>query len=172
MHTEEQLKKIIGRITTYLDIHSVTGGFRKVALIGLITHYKSFNCYAQTKIPRFKNQINFLQHYTKDYQMIKAWEDKYFIAEKSQINKINNLLERFTNPTKIKDGERRLGLILGYPECCVNAYCEYTTKFQKNLIIPFMPCSSQCRMQNLWIDEYKRLANLYNVNISEKYFQE
>ena len=124
---EEKLKRTFGRIDIYLDFHSVVGGFRDIGLIGLIDNDNfriRLNQNKNLQIPVFCEQLKFLKNYLKknnlNYNLIPAWAHLYFIAKKNKITEINNFLKEYPIPIKSKEGGKRLGLLLNYPECCVN----------------------------------------------------
>src|SRR3989344_7970423 len=129
---EEQLKKIIGLNGWYLDIHSVKDGFRDVCLVGLIGEDSGrqleFNLRGVSSLPSMMEQAVFVGEYVErnmpQHKIIPAWAHLFFIADDSKVDDVEHLLSDYSRPVRFKNGERKLGLLLGYSECCVKAHLE------------------------------------------------
>ena len=165
---EEQLKQVLGRTDSYLDFHSVVDGFRDVGLIGLVEHHDSFNQSARTRIPSLSEQQMFIHDYLREnracYFLIHGWRHLYFIAKQDREKDIEILLKDHPIPVESKEGERRLGLLLSFPECCVVAHNDdkETRKRSGFYVVPFTPCSRDC--ERPWVNEYYRLAERYKID--------
>lgn len=173
----EKLKQILGETRKYLDFHSVLSGFRPVGLVGLIENNKKFNEYAGTNLPSYTKQLRYLQNFINknnpNYELIPAWRDLHFIAEKTKKEDIENLLRKYPIPIYSKEGEKELGLILSFPECCVdyhvngNSNKKINQKWEEYNILPFAPCSKECSKD--WIKEYLRLAKEFGLDPNKRF---
>jgi len=169
---EERLKQVLGRTDVYLDFHSVIDGFRRVGLIGLIEVPDEFNKQEGLRIPSFKEQVEFLRRYldrkARDYVIKPAWSHLYFILSREKENEVERLLINFRRPIDSPGGQRELGKLLSYPECCVEAHYKGTLPRSTPRIIPFASCSEECGKP--WREEYLRLSKKYGVNYSKQFF--
>jgi len=168
----DELKRVLGRTDCCLDFLSVVDGFRDVGLIGLIENHYSFNQNAGTQIPPYNEQLTVIQEYLMtnkpDYILIHAWLHLYFVARRDRIEDIKKLLEDYPIPIESTEGERRLGLLLGFPECCVAAHVNGKDIGKKEgfYVLPFAPCSLDC--EEPWMDEYLRLARKYDIDSTRR----
>jgi|SRR3989344_3251227 len=168
---ENELKKVIGMTSLYLDFHSVVDGFRKVCLLGLREYPDNFNEAYGTNVPSFVDQAVFIGDYVQqnsaNHQLIPGWEHLYFLAHNSKVRDVGRLLSEYPRPVRSKEGQGKLGLILGFPACCVDAHVQRKSFVRKNgfYVLPFTPCSDAC--ERPWMEEYKRLARKYRVDLSK-----
>jgi hypothetical protein len=63
-------------------------------------------------------------------------------------------------------------LLLGFPECCVNAHVkgEDIGRKENFYLLPFAPCSDKC--ERPWMNEYLKLAEKYNLNPKKRWINE
>jgi hypothetical protein len=146
----------------------LNSGFLSLGLIGFIEDNEDFNEYAGTNIPSYQEQISFAKEYLKSknpqINLFSAWDFLYFVADKSEKKKIKSLLDKFQIPINSKEGEKELGKILNFPDCCVEAHCKGNdlTLNKDYHILPFTPCSNECAKD--WIKQYNGLAEKYKID--------
>ncbi|HLC78631.1 MAG TPA: hypothetical protein VJH92_05905 [Candidatus Nanoarchaeia archaeon] len=169
---EDRLKQVFGRTDTFLDFHSVIDGFRDVGLIGLIEYNREYNENEGTSISAFEEQLNFIRNYlshkSASHELIYGWGHLYFLAKKNKTGGVNELLAEYQVPIESREGGRKLGLILGFPECCVKAHYNGEDIGKRGFnVLPFASCKPSC--EKPWREEYARLANLYGVDITKEH---
>lgn len=159
------------RTDNYLDFRSATDGFRPVGLIGLFDENDENVCLHEYSGDKEKLKFikNFLGKNKSNYELIHGWGHLYFVAEKSKRKDVEKLLEDHPFPIGSKEGEKRLGLLLGFPECCVNAHVKGEDIGRKEdfYVLPFAPCSEEC--ERPWMNEYLKLAEKYNLDPKNRY---
>ena len=107
---------------------------------------------------------DYIQHNHPNHRLIPGWGPLYFLAHKSKTRNVERLLHEHPRPVSSKEGERKLGLILGFPTCCVDAHSEDRLPMRNFLYpLPFSPCNDSCEAS--WMDAYKKLAKKYSINI-------
>jgi hypothetical protein len=72
-------------------------------------------------------------------------------------------------PIASKQGEKELGLLLNFPECCVDSHFkgkDIGIRDRFNLV-PFASCSEEC--DKPWLGEYLRLADKYGLDPTKRF---
>ena len=127
------------------DVFSVVNGFRDVGFICLnglkIKSIKGDDVLFE-RVPRQKSMVKkYLKEYHHDYTLIKNTNSRYFISKKASVTKVKDFIKKYPDIMCSKKSQTELGLLLGYPECCVK---NKNKKSDLDYDIPFNPCSVKC----------------------------
>lgn len=143
------IEQILEKEFRIADFFSVVKGFRDIGTISVSKHLSELRTFVADKY--------------SDYTLTKAWSDDiYFIHHKVQLGEVLYFNSEYPNPIQSKEGEKELGLILGFPSCCVYAHIDDCLEYEDEecTILPFAPCSKECA--RLWIESYKYLDLIQN----------
>lgn len=90
-----------------------------------------------------------------------GWSDLgniYFFMKPDYEGKADQFRQEYISPVESDAGQSALGLLLGYPDCCVENHVagEKTYSGKGAELIPFAPCSYECAKP--WVEFYGKLG--------------